>query len=794
MHKTLTPWRRRMARCAAMVAACAALAVGAGWWLLSGSLPQLDGEVPVSELAAEVAISRDAVGGVQIRGAARSDVAYATGFVHAQDRFFQMDLLRRTAAGELAALVGEAGVALDRQARLHKFRERARDALATLPAGQRALLTRYTDGVNEGLRLLRCRPFEYFVLRSLPDPWRAEDSLLVVWAMYMDLQGHQLSRELARGWLREHASAEQLAFLLPAASAEDAPLDAPNIGLPVGTAPASAPAWFSQSSAPTRSAAVAARFVPALGSNSGALTGSRTVDGRAVVFNDVHLRLSLPNIWYRVALEWHDAGAARRVVGVSLPGAPPVVAGSNGHVAWGFTNGYVDALDLIELERDASDALRIRVAGRWERATQRVETIHVAHGKPVSLTVLDSSAGPVIEVGGKAFAVRWVAHEPGAVDLGLLELERSQRLADAQDVAAKAGVPAQNMIAADRSGAIGWTIAGALPRRGVDAADPSFPLNSSWDGLLPSQEHPVVDKPAQGQLWSANSRALAGPEHRKLGDGGAVLGARARQLRDGLAALERALEKDVYGITLDDRALFMQAWRQRALRVLDAKAIEGHPQRAEFRRLLEQAWNGRADPASVGFRLARAYWLALYDEVFGSLDSVLARQPVPASFELANPRWPVVLAALVDDRPAGWLSQGRTWREVELSAIDLAILRMTQNGARLDQARWGVRNRAAIAHPLAASLPVVGAWLTAPQDELAGDDHMPRVAAPAFGASERLVVSPGHEQDALFNMPGGQSGHPLSPYFLAGHADWVQGQPQPLLPGPAIHVLTLRPR
>jgi penicillin amidase len=156
----------------------------------------------------------------------------------------------------------------------------------------------------------------------------------------------------------------------------------------------------------------------------------------------------------------------------------------------------------------------------------------------------------------------------------------------------------------------------------------------------------------------------------------------------------------------------------------------------------------------------------------------------------ATSRWPAVLARLLDERPAAWLPAGYdNWQDLQLAAVDRSIREVTKDGTPLDKATWGQRNTAAIAHPISMALPFLKRWLGAPPDQLPGDANMPRVAGPKFGQSERLTVSPGREEEGLFDMPGGQSGHPLSPWFLRGHEDWVQGRPTPLLPGPTQHTL-----
>jgi penicillin amidase len=245
---------------------------------------------------------------------------------------------------------------------------------------------------------------------------------------------------------------------------------------------------------------------------------------------------------------------------------------------------------------------------------------------------------------------------------------------------------------------------------------------------------------------------------------------------------------------LDDRALFMAGWRSRALAALDASALSGHPQRAEFRRLLTQSWDGHAGVSSVGYRLARGYMHALYAQLFGGADVAIHQLSESGDVDVASPRWPVVVARLLDEQPPGWLPPGYAdWQAVSLAAIDHVIADLSKDGKPLAEASWGAFNTSRIGHPFARLLPALKPWLAAPAEPLPGDNNMPRVQGPAFGPSERMTLTPGHESTGIFNMPGGQSGHPLSPYFLAGHAAWVKAEATPFLPGPAMHTLTLLP-
>jgi penicillin amidase len=428
------------------------------------------------------------------------------------------------------------------------------------------------------------------------------------------------------------------------------------------------------------------------------------------------------------------------------------------------------------------------------------ETILVKGAPAETMTVRESSRGPLFETAGRTYALHWIAHKAALLNLNLRRLEAVNTVDEALAVASTAGMPAQNFVAGDAAGNIGWTIAGPLPRRahgyGPAGADASYPLadgTAGWQGWLRPAEYPRVVNPAGGQLVTANSRQLAGPGTELLGDGGYDLGARTRQARDALAALGSGTdEKGVYGVMLDDRALFLAPWRDRLLALLDTAAVKADPKRAEALQVLRAGWTGRASVDASGYRLARAWMWNLYELLYGGANVHLKEWGGNAA--LAGKRWPDILGRLLDEQPAGWLPrQHASWRDLQLAALDRTIADLAADGRPLREATWGAFNTAGFAHPIAGAVPALRKWLSVPADQLAGDSNMPRVAGPDFGQSERFTVSPGKEEKGIFNMPGGQSGHPLSPYFLAGHADWVQARPTPLLPGPVQHTLAIGP-
>ncbi|SDR93912.1 penicillin acylase family protein [Opitutus sp. GAS368] len=798
----MAAWRTRLRWLSAVLGGLALLvaaAVAWGWWQLRGSLPPLDGERTVAGLTAPVKIERDAASVPTLTGATRRDVARATGYLHAQDRFFQMDLLRRRGAGELSELFGTVAVDLDKSARLHGFRRTATQVVASAGSAERAVLTAYTEGVNAGLAALGNVPWEYLVLRTAPQPWREEDSVLCIYAMWFDLQDSRGSFELNRDALRVTLGSATMDFLAPRGNSWDAALDGSTF------APAPPPALRFEAPAADPAAGFAA-LEPAgkevVGSNAFALSGAHTATGAALVANDMHLNLGVPHVWYRAVFQWTDATAPRRVVGVTLPGLPFMVVGSNGHVAWGFTDAYVDTSDVITIATEITANSFYKTPDGWKEIEERKEEIRVKGEKPVPFTARWTRWGPVIDgpKDGHGLVLRWSAHDAEATNLHFLDMETALTTAEGLAVAHHASFPNENIIIGDTAGDIAWTILGRVPRRvGYDGRVPvSWGYGDRrWDGYLKPEEIPVITNPAEGALWTANNRAVGGEAYAKLGDSGYDDGARGGQIRDDLRALlasgRKAVPADLLAIQLDDRALFLDRWQKFLLAVLDDQAVAQNPSRAALRDAV-RTWSGRADTGSVAYRVVRSFRLHVAERTFAPF-AEQAQREYPA-FSWHGFRYEDALWLLVHARPAKLLTPAQpSWAALLLAAADDVTADVAKTGGSLAHFTWGARNTLAMQHPFGRFLPAaVARLLDMPAVQLPGDSDMPRVLGPRFGQSERLVVSPGHEAEGIFEMPGGQSGHPLSPYYRAGHEAWVQGAATPLLPGPAQHTLTLKPQ
>jgi penicillin G amidase len=780
----------------------AAVVAGLALWgraQLVASLPQLEGSRVVRGLSAAVRVERDALGVPRIVGQNRLDVARATGFAHAQDRFFQMDLLRRRAAGELAELFGPAALDIDKKTRVHRFRHVARREAASAQPEDKAIIEAYSAGVNEGLAALGASPFEYLLLRVVPRPWKPEDTILVALAMFLDLQGEDAEAESSLGVLHDTLPPELSAFLAPPGTEWDVPL----VGEAFQPPPVPSSAVFDlRKSSPIalpKAASLGRGDEPLLGSNNWAVAGAHTVHGGALVADDMHLGIRVPNTWYRASLQWPDAshpGEWHHMTGVTLPGTPAIIVGSNTFVAWGFTNTEGDWSDLVVVEPDPADKEAYRTPQGPRRFEHATETIAVKGSPEVNLDVVGTIWGPVIDHDhlGRARAHAWVPQEPGGVNLALLGLERARTLEEAMAVANVSGAPAQNFTCADRTGRIGWTVMGRMPRRvGFDGRLPVSWADGTkrWDGWLEPAEYPRVLDPPGGRIWTANNRVMSGEMLAIMGDGGYDLGARAGQIKRSLLAIDRASEQDMLKVQLDDRALFLTRWRDLLLGVLSSQAAGTDARRAEARRLVD-TWGGRASIESAGYRIVRAFRLEVAKQVLGALTASCKK--ADARFDWGDQhQWEAPLWTLVTERPVHLLNPAyANWDAQLLSAVDDSLAGLTKSGGLADRT-WGERNTAAFHHPLSLAVPALARWLDLPAHRLPGDSNMPRFQSPGSGASERMVVSPGRETQGLFHMPGGQSGHPLSPHYRDGHAAWAKGEPTPFLPGPAVHVLTLVP-
>jgi penicillin amidase len=677
------------------------------------------------------------------------------------------------------------------------MRARATAAVAKLSDADRDELVAYRDGVNAGLAALTVRPFPYLLTRTTPAPWRDEDTPLVAAAMAFTLNDAENKRELAFTAMHAALPDSVYRFLTASGGSWDAPIAGP---------PLEWPATPPESDIDLRTIDPALLRVPARkndrntpGSNSFAVSGA-LAGGAALVANDMHLDLRVPGLWFRARAIYPNprrAGRTVDVTGASLPGTPAIIAGSNGSVAWGFTNAYADTVDWVRVVSDAEHPGQYRTSDGFRPIEKHAETIRVHGGANETLDVEDTIWGPILakDADGTPLALAWIAQQPGAFNFTLQNLELAETADEGVATAQAAGVPPQNFVIGDRAGNIAWTIAGRLPKR-IGDYDPRLPADFSeagtgWDGWLDARSYPLIANPPWQRLWTANQRVTEDPFLAVVGDGGYDLGARARQIRDDLRAHDTFTPATMLGIQLDDRALFLERWKD--LLALELNRAPKTPAHEQIAKALD-GWSGHASIDSVSYRFVKAWRGEVVDTMLDAF-AAKVREKVPDFSLPVLPQAENAVWQILRTRPPHLVPAGYADYDALLNACaDRVFADLDAHEGGLDARTWGERNTMRIAHPISRALPAFAAkYLDMPPDQLPGDRDMPRVQAPTFGASERFAVAPGDEAHGYFMLAGGQSGHPLSPYYGAGHADWAAGKPTPFLPGPAEHTLRFAP-
>lgn len=777
-----------------VIVAVLVLVCGMGYAVMNlrASLPILDGRSEVNSLQEPVVVTRDVYGIPTIAAGSRTDAIRALGYITAQDRLFQMDCLRRSAAGRLAEIFGEAARDNDVRRRTFGLNSTARAIAARLPVDQREVLDAYAEGVNDYLLHKSTLPFEFLLLGYEPDPWKAEDSLLILLEMFHVLSGTD-EEERMKTVMTETLPSEVVAFLVP----ETDPYTDALLGRPARSSSAIpvqglAPLRKSLAQMEARKMSLVRFGKSGLGSNAWAVRGVKTADGRSILANDMHLDLTVPNIWYRTQLRYEEVD----LTGVAVPGIPIVVAGTNGLVAWGVTNVEGDFLDLVRLEINPANTNEYRTPKGWTRFTTRREVIKVKDVQDFVAEVRETIWGPVSQddlLSGPV-AIRWTAIDPDAVDLGQLAMDRVRSVDEAITVMTRAGGPANNVILADRAGHIAWTYTGKIPlRRGFDG---SISLSwadgrMGWSGYVSPGAIPRIIDPPSGFLVSANHRMLAPTSPYVVGHSFAN-GYRAFRISQRLGAMENIHENDLFELQLDSTTQLYEFYRRLALEALTEAVVQGKTSLVNARQAL-QGWNGKADAESRGFALVIRFRQMLSRSVFVPFLSSCQERDARFSYDgdLDTPLRQLLTTQIPELNPDP--EHYSTWSAFLLNAVEQTVREVeAEYGAvSLTEMMWGHLNRVRIEHPLSGVLPGLGYLLNMPNEPASGCGQCVRVMEDGLGASQRLVVSPGHQDEGIQHMPGGQSGHPFSPHYRDQHPYWSHGIALPFLAGTPVHTLTL---
>ena len=488
---------------------------------------------------------------------------------------------------------------------------------------------------------------------------------------------------------------------------------------------------------------------------------------------------------------------------MTLPGVPGIVIGSTRRVAWGFTALNGDLLDLVRLKVNSENPGEYQTPSGWKPFDIVNEKIQVKGGEEIIYPIKLTIWGAVSErqLMGKPVAIHWMALDPTAVDIALLDIDTAVTLEDAMKVFNRWSGPPLNVVMADETGRVGWTLCGKIPiRKGFDGATSRSWADGQigWEGYIPPDELPRVVDPPSGFLATANNRTL-GKGYPYLIGHNYINGYRAYRISERLSEMKQITEQDLLTLQLDTKSGFYDFYAELALSVLTDDALATHPPLKEVRKYIE-TWrkDEKADVDSLGFGILVRFREVLAQDVLAPFLAACQARDENFAYTWHNPEPP--LREMLSKRIPEVLPEKESypnWESFIVSKLQKSIQELLgeYDLKRLDKLTWGRINTAEISHPLAQAIPVLGRFLNMPKDPLAGSAFCIRVIRhPAWGASERMVISPGKPEDGILQMPGGQSGHPLSAHYRDGHRSWVVGTAVPFLPGLPLHTLKLKPK
>ena len=686
-------------------------AAAAVWWFAWRPLPQTSGalEAPISSRAT---VSRDSLGVAHIEAASIEDALFLQGYVTAQDRLWQMDALRRLAAGELAEIVGPQALESDLDARRLRLRRLAERHAATAPAGDRRWLAAYARGVNFFVETHRNRlPIEFALLRYDPRPWSVADIMLV---------GLQMFRTLSQSWRLE---SQKAALLAGGDKAKLEHLFPPRDG---------------------------GEEHP--GSNAWAISGALTASGKPLLAGDPHLEFSMPSTWYLV----HLRAPGLNVSGATLPGAPAVIIGHNERIAWSVTNLHADVQDLY-VERLNPQTGQYAFGGKVEQAAFERELVPVRGARPFEFKAWVTRHGPLyLSEGGKQVALKWVAAEPNGFTFPFLDLNRASNWQEFRAALANYPGPAQNFVYADIDGNIGYQATGKLPvRRNWDGGVPvdGSSGDSEWDGFVPFDELPSYLNPPGGIVVTANENPFP-PQYRYAVGGNFSPTWRSRRIRELLAARKGWRAADMLGVQTDIYSVFSHTLARQAIAAVEKRKAANPDLTAAVSML--RAWDGKMERGKAAPLLVTLLYQHLRRAV---AESASPGKGAAYTYGMA----PSAIEKLLRERPPGWFPDYDEMLVRELAdAVD--------EGKRIqgrDLNRWdyGRYNEAAIEHSVGGGLPFVGKYFSVGRMPMSGSTTTVKQTTSRLGPSMRFIADLGDWDRSLENITIGQSGQILSSHY-----------------------------
>jgi penicillin amidase len=809
---------------------------------LHDSLPQVDGQISVTGLSAPVTVARDAHGVPHITAATVEDLVFAQAYITASDRLWQMDALRRHAAGTLAEILGSSLVEHDTMQRTLQLRAAADRALAVLPSDQKHWLDVYAAGVNASIAAQHDHlPIEFKILRYTPEPWTPRDSLLVGIAMFQDLTT-TFPEELDREALTAKLTPDLLADLYPVGSWRDHPVGQPAVDL---TAPQpeieQVPLDESQSSlrspdhlrdlehAKAALAQISARYACEgclSGSNGWAVSGAKTASGKPLLSSDMHLSHNVPGIWYMASLE----SGSFHVSGVTLPGTPFVIVGHNQHIAWGFTNLGAKVQDLyVEQTRGSGSSAEFQAADKsWHPLLHQSEVIKVKGGKDIDLDVTLTLHGnmatpilsPIYPHEKRAVALRWTLYDPADVSSPFFAINSASDWKSLCTAASLFGGPAQNLQYADDQGHIGYHAIGRVPVRGslttptqlspvpTDGRDPL----GEWVGYIPFDAMPQSFDPPGGIVATANSRVTPDGYQFPITLDWAEPYRNERiwkvlQAKSGLKPADMlALQTDVYSD-------FDKVVAQRLAYAIDHANVDASHDAATAKRLHKAAdilriWDGTvaidSSAAAITDAARRAFWPLVLGPKLGVSEDEASKTGKDNPVNLYV--WGEKLYAeeqIIVHQPARWLpAKYPDWNALLTAAVEKGL---ADEKAPSDLEKWHYGNvrPVDIEHPILSQSPALRLILGMPVgtgvQPQSGDGSTVKQVGLKFGPSERLTVDFGDLDHSTLNVVLGESPNPESPWFMDQWPAWYHGTTLPMpfsqaaTTSATAHTLTLTP-
>lgn len=795
--------------------------------------PKLQGNLHLEGLRASVEVIRDRWGVPHIYARDVHDLLFAQGFVHAQDRLWQMDFQRRVVAGRLAEVLGPAALPSDRGMRILGLRRVAEAEVDLLNADARGELEAYADGVNACIAR-QPLPVEFTLLRYHPEPWTPADSLS--WAK-------MLSWSLSANWETELLRAALIERLGPSLAAElepSPPARWPTVMPPSkkdttpnchaervdSASPVTANDQRSISSVEFPNDADLPPSGSAPGSNNWVIAGWRSTTGMPLLANDMHLAMSSPAIWYENHLTCTDLN----VTGVTFPGIPYVVAGHNGHVAWGFTNGYPDVQDLfMERLRQAEDGrVQYRFRDAWLDAEVRSEVIRVKGSEPVTEEVIVTRHGPIINALAPGLAaplapafppaqtgahdatdvtaalryplaLRWTSLEPDTIMHALRAMNRARSCTELDKALHEWTAPVQNTVYADTQGNIAYAYPGRVPIRAQGEGRvpvPGWDGEHEWLGYVPFDELPHQFNPAGGAIASANNRVADASFPRFLSRDFAM-GDRAERITTLIASRQKLDIAFCRQMQLDQVSPTMRT----VAGTLGKLSVED-PELAQIVALVRR-WNGRltADsPATTVCEIfGRLMMKTILERKLGDLtERALGRGPTPVLQEaslFSERTWEWLLHILTLPH-SGWFDLGHGERRDDVMRIALrrtvAYLRDRLGPAQppdFETWAWGRLHTITFAH-IAGRVPELSRHLNRGPYPLGGDGNTlwatgngltPAASAGVVGPPFRFIADLGDLDHCLGLLVPGNSGRPASPHYDDQIDAWFAGDYHPML-------------